>query len=450
LLASDWTKAEAFVAELSPAAQLCGLHHWPFWGRPEQLAPYGEWTTWLYLGGRGAGKTRAGAEWILERVECRASRRIALVGATIADARDVMVEGESGILSVATEFTRPHFEPSKRRLIWKNGAVATLYSAEEPDSLRGPQHDTAWCDELAKWTRLKPAWDNLQFGLRLGDRPQQMITTTPRPLKLLKEIMARSDTVTTRGSTHDNRANLARAFFAEVIRRYEGTRVGRQEIDAEILEDIPGALWERATIDKTVFTGKPPLMLRVVVGVDPSGTKGGDGRDSVGIVVAGKGVDGFAYVLADATCSLSPAGWGKRAADAARTHKADCVVAEANFGGAMVESVLKTAGVTQRVKLVSASRGKAVRAEPVAALYEQGRVRHVGAYPLLEDQLCAFTTKGYAGEGSPDRADALVWALTELMIARPTGEEGWIEYAREKLAEMGKLHLIDEYPDPPF
>jgi phage terminase large subunit-like protein len=442
LLASDWTKAEAFIAGLSPRARLYGLHHWPFWGRKEQLPPPGAWTTWLYLGGRGAGKTRAGAEWIRTRVQDGTSTRIALVGATAADVRDVMVEGESGLLAVAPEWDRPNFEPSKRRLTWPNGAIATLYSAEEPDSLRGPQHDTAWCDELAKWSRLAATWDNLQFGLRLGEHPQQMITTTPRPLKLLKEIIARSDTVTTRGSTYDNRANLAPAFFAEVIRRYEGTRVGRQEIEAEILDDIPGALWTRAMLDRAVFAGSVPDLVRVVVAVDPSGTRGGDGCDSVGIVVAAKGPDGLAYVLADRTCSLSPAGWGRRVTDAANTYKADCVVAEANFGGAMVESVLRTAGVTQRVKMVSASRGKAVRAEPIAALYEQSRVRHVGAFPELEDQLCAFTTEGYAGEASPDRADALVWALTELMVAAPVGEEGWLEYAADKLAEWRKKGLI--------
>ena len=442
LLASDLTKAEAFIAGLSPRARLYGLHHWPFWAREEQRAPEGDWTTWLYLGGRGAGKTRAGAEWIRARIEDGSARRIALVGATAADVRDVMVEGESGLLAVAPEWDRPHFEPSKRRLTWPNGAIATLYSAEEPDSLRGPQHDTAWCDELAKWSRLAATWDNLQFGLRLGEHPRQMITTTPRPLKLLKEIMARSDTVTTRGSTYENRANLAPAFFAEVIRRYEGTRVGRQEIEAEILEDIPGALWTRAMIDCALYAGAVPDFVRVVAAVDPSGTRGGDGCDSVGIVVAAKGIDGFAYVLADRTCSLSPAGWGKRVADAANAFKADCVVAEANFGGAMVESVLRTAGVTQRVKMVSASRGKAVRAEPIAALYEQTRVRHVGAFPELEDQLCAFTTEGYAGDASPDRADALVWALTELMVAAPVGEEGWLEYAADKLAEWRKKGLI--------
>jgi len=439
-LASNRGKAEQFLASLSPRARLYGLHHWPFWGRREQLAPAGDWTTWLYMGGRGTGKTRAGAEWIVQRVESGAGRRIALVGATAADVRDVMVEGESGLLAIAPSWDRPHFEPSKRRLIWSNGAIATLYSAEEPDSLRGPQHDTAWCDELAKWNRLRAAWDNLQFGLRLGLKPRQTITTTPRPLKLLKEIMARSDTVTTRGTTYDNRINLAPAFFAEIIRRYEGTRVGRQEIEAEMLEDIPGALWTRAVLDAALLPdgATAPEMARVVVGVDPSGTRGHDGNDSVGIVVAGKGIDGIAYVLADFTCSLSPAAWGRRVADAANIHKADCIVAEANFGGAMVESVLLTAGVTQRVKMVSASRGKAVRAEPIAALYEQQRVRHMGAFPALEDQLCAFTTEGYVGEGSPDRADALVWALSELMIAEPVLESGWLEYAAEKLAEWRK------------
>jgi phage terminase large subunit-like protein len=437
-LASKTKKIEKLLRTATPRELVAAFFDWSFWGRREQLPPEDAWTTWLYLGGRGAGKTRSGAEWIRERVASGVGKRIALVGATAADVRDVMVEGESGILATALPWDRPEFESSKRRITWSNGAVATLYSAEEPDSLRGPQHDTAWCDELAKWNRLTAAWDNLQFGLRLGDRPQQMITTTPRPLKLLKEIMARSDTVITRGSTYDNRPNLAKAFFDEVIRRYQGTRVGRQEIDAEILDDIPGALWTREMMDQARFRDALPDFIRVVVGVDPSGTRGGDGNDCIGIVVVGKAAGGMGYVLGDYTCSLSPAGWGRRVVEAANAHKADCVVAEANFGGAMVESVLRTAGVTQHIKMVNASRGKVVRAEPIAALYEQRRVRHVGAFGPLEDQLCAFTTEGYVGEGSPDRADALVWALTDLMVAKSTGEEGWIEYAQEELARWRK------------
>jgi phage terminase large subunit-like protein/transcriptional regulator with XRE-family HTH domain len=404
---------------------------WPMRAGRAQLAPGGEWTIWLFLGGRGAGKTRAGAEWIRERAESGQARRIALVGATAADVRDVMVEGDSGLLAIAPASQRPVFEPSKRRLTWPSGAVATLYSAEEPESLRGPQHDTAWCDELAKWSRLKQTWDNLLLGMRLGARPQVMISTTPKPLKLIKDICARSDAVITRATTYDNRNNLAPAFFAEIVSRYEGTRLGRQEVNAELIEDLPGALWTRAHLEDCRLVGSVPNMQRIVIGVDPSGTRGGDGRDSVGIVAAGKGSDGLFYVLADYTCSLSPAAWGRRVAEAARTHAADCVVAEANFGGAMVESVLKTAGVTAAVKMVTASRGKIVRAEPIASLYEQGRVKHVKPFAELEDQLCGFTTEGYAGSGSPDRADALIWALTELTF---TYASGWHELIAKQLA----------------
>jgi phage terminase large subunit-like protein len=414
-------------------------HLWEFWARPEQLAPQGEWTTWLYMGGRGAGKTRAGAEWIRDRVERGLARRIALVASTAADARDVMIEGESGILAISPPSDRPNYEPSKRRLTWGNGAMATVYSAEEPNVLRGPQHDTAWCDELAKWKYLEAAWDNLQFGLRLGARPQQVITTTPRALAALKAIIARDDTITTRGTSYDNRANLSSAFITHIIKRYEGTRFGRQEIEAELLDDVAGALWTRAMLDAARLKANepPPQMIRVVVGVDPSGTRGeDDDRALVGIVVAGKGIDGLAYVLTDFSCSLSPAGWGRRVAEAAGAHKADCVVAEGNFGGAMVESVLAAAKVGTRVKIVTASRGKSVRAEPIAALYEQNRVRHAQALPELEDQLVAFTPEGYVGEGSPDRADAMIWALTELMLERD-GEQGWLEYMQRELKRRG-------------
>ncbi len=404
---------------------------WAFHVRDEQRPPEGDWTTWIYLGGRGAGKTRAGAEWVRARVE-NGCRRIAIVAANANDARYVMVEGESGLLSVASPWLRAKYEPSKRLITWPNGAIATLFSAEDPDMLRGPQHDVAWCDELAKWTHLEAAFDNLQMGLRLGQRPQQMITTTPRALPVLKSLMQRSDTVITRSTSYDNRDNLAPAFFAHVISRYVGTRFGRQEIDAEILDEIQGALWTRAMMDEALWPSNVelPKMVRVVVGVDPSGTRGQDGRDSVGIVVAGKAVDGRAYVMDDWTCSLSPAGWGRHVAEAVARHRADCVVAEENFGGAMVESVLVAAQVGTRVKMVHASHGKIARAEPISALYEQGRVGHVTGLVALEDQLCAFTVDGYLGKGSPDRADAAIWALTELMLAG-VAEEGWLGLAAE-------------------
>lgn len=406
------------------------LWDWKFWARSNQLPPDGEWLTWLVLAGRGFGKTRAGAEWV-RSIACGASplsagshRRIAVVAETAADARDVLVEGESGILAVHPHDFRPHYEPSKRRLTWPNGAIATLYNAVEPDQLRGPQHDAALCDELAKWRYARETWDQLQFGLRLGDDPRQVITTTPRPIPILREILSSETTVVTKGSTFDNRHNLAPSFLKQIVGKYEGTRLGRQELNAEILDDLPGALWTREAIDKA-RVGQAPDLQRIVVAVDPSGTKGeSDEGDEIGIVVAGKGVDGRGYILADQTCKLSPDGWGRRAVAAYHGRwsetpdrfKADRIIAERNFGGAMVEHVIRTIDRKVAFKEVTASRGKVARAEPVAALYEQGRVHHVGSFPEMEDQMCQIDASGYIGEGSPDRADALVWALTELML----------------------------------
>lgn len=409
------------LADLSDAQHEELLYDWRFWARPEQLEPEGSWLKWLVLAGRGYGKTRVGAEqvrsWACGETPLSAGRyrRIALVAETAADARDVMVEGESGILQCHPPDCRPLYEPSKRRITWPNGAIATLYNGSEPDQLRGPQHDAAWCDELAKYQYAQDAWDQLQFGLRLGDSPRQVITTTPKPIPVLKAIIADEATVVTRGSTYENRSNLAPAFFHTVIKRYEGTRLGRQELNAEILDDVPGALWTRGMIDGS-RVNVAPEMRRIVVAVDPSGTTGEDNGDSIGIVVAGRGVDGRGYVLADLTCSMSPAGWGRRVVDAYRTHRADRVVAEKNYGGAMVQHVIHTADRNVAYRGVDAARGKSVRAEPIAALYEQGRVSHVGAFPDLEDQMVSFTSDGYLGGTSPDRADALVWALTDLML----------------------------------
>lgn len=408
------------------------LHDWRFLARDSQVAPDGDWLIWLILAGRGFGKTRTGAEWSREQIKAGASR-LGLIAPTASDARDVMVEGESGLLSVCwagdrtyagEPLGRPSYEPSKRRLTWANGAIATLFSAEEPERLRGPQHDRLWCDELAAWKYLRETWDMAMFGLRLGERPRTCITTTPKPLPLVKEIAKDGRTVITRGSTFDNASNLAPTFLKAIRDKYDGTRLGRQELNAEILDDLPNAFWTRDKID----TGRVkiiPDMQRIVVAVDPSGTKGeSDDGDDIGIVVAGKGVDGRGYVLADRTCKLSPDGWGRRAVDAyhggwsetPERFKADRIVAERNFGGAMVEHVIKTIDRTAAYKEVTASRGKVARAEPVAALYEQGRVSHVGSFPELEDQMCSIAPEGYVGEGSPDRADALVWALTELML----------------------------------
>lgn len=403
------------------------LHDWRFTARPEQTAPDGEWQVWAYIAGRGAGKTRSGSEWVRSKVRSGCSR-IALIAPTAGDARDVMVEGDSGLLSVCWDGDRDHkgrltgrpiYEPSKRRLTWANGAIATTYSADEPDRLRGPQHDAGWCDELAAWNYAQEAWDMFMFGLRLGENPQAMVTTTPRPIPIVRQIVSSASTVVTRGSTYSNRANLAASFLDKIVTRYEGTRLGRQELEGEILDDFPGALWTRAMIDAAKADVTLPTMQRVVVAVDPSGTSGEDEGDSIGIVVAGKGVDGLAYVLADRTCKLSPDGWGRRAVQAYREFEADRIVAERNFGGAMVEHVIRTVDRKASYKEVTASRGKVVRSEPVAALYEQGRVKHMSGLTALEDQCCAMTADGYMGEGSPDRVDALVWALTELMVTGP-------------------------------
>ena len=412
----------AVLAELTDDEAEALEFDWKFWGRPKQFLPQGDWLTWLILAGRGFGKTRTGAEALRELV-CGSTPlasggygRIAVIAETAADARDVLVEGESGILKCHPRAFRPHYEPSKRRLTWPNGAVATLYNAVEPDQLRGPQHDLALCDELAKWRYAQETWDQLQFGLRLGDKPRQIVTTTPRPIPIIKKLIAAQSTVLTRGSTTENRSNLAPSFISTVIARYEGTRLGRQELDAEILDDVPGALWTRAMFDDHRVKDMPDLQ-RVVVAIDPSGTGGeGDTGDSIGIVAAGRGYDGRGYVLADRSCKLSPAGWGRRAVDAYHEFKADRIVAERNFGGAMVQHVIRTADRNVSYKEVVASRGKAVRAEPVAALYEQGRISHIGSFADLEDQACSMKSDGYLGEGSPDRLDALVWAMTELML----------------------------------
>ncbi len=338
---------------------------------------------------------------------------------TAADARDVIAEGPSGLLAIHPAEFRPKFEKSKRRLTWPNGAVAMLYNATEPDQLRGPQHDAAWCDELAKWRYAQETWDMLQFGLRLGERPRQVITTTPRPVPLIRDFIARegSGVAVTRGSTYDNRANLAPGFFKTIVKRYEGTRLGRQELNAEILDDVAGALWTRAMLDaaRVASAGLPPMQ-RVVIGVDPAAkaSASGDKTSETGIIAAGLGEDGRGYVLDDLSCRLSPAGWARKIAAAFDRYRADAIVVEINQGGAMVETVLRAERPGLPLRQVRASRGKTVRAEPIAALYEQGRVSHAGAFPALEDQMVLFTPFGIEGDGAADRVDALVWALSDL------------------------------------
>ncbi len=405
---------------------------WPVWARAAQLAPYGDWHTWLYLAGRGAGKTRAAAEWVragmcgptpLSRGVYAA---VALVGETAADARNVMVEGPSGLLAIHPPAFRPKYEPSKRRVTWKNGAVATLFNATEPDQLRGPQHDAAWCDELAKWHYAQATWDMLQFGLRLGDDPRQVITTTPRPIPLLRDLLKREGDgiVVTRGSTYDNRANLAPQFFRSIVKQYEGTRLGRQELNAEMLEDAPGALWTRAMLDAGRVTADAlPKMHRIVVAIDPAAKASteADKTSETGIVVAGLGEDGRGYVLADLTCRLSPAGWARKAVAAFDHYAANAIVVEINQGGAMVEAVIRAERAGLPLRQVRASTGKTVRAEPIAALYEQGRVSHAGMFPALEDQMVLFTPFGIEGDGAADRVDALVWALSDLFARMTRG-----------------------------
>ena len=364
---------------------------------------------------------------------------MALVGPTAADVRDVMIEGESGILNVSPPWWRPTYQASRRRLLWPDGAMAFLYSAEEPERLRGPQHDAAWADELAAWSYPQEVWDQLQFGLRLGEDPRCVITTTPKPLPIIRQLMSDPSCVVTRGSTYDNTVNIPKAFIQRIIRRYEGTRLGRQELHAEILAEAPGALWTHDTILGCQVRRAADLQ-RVVVAVDPSGTSGDDEGDSQGIVVAGLGVDGMGYVLADRTCRLSPQGWGRRVIEAFDEFAADRIVAEKNYGGEMVRFTLQAVRRTAPVVLVNASRGKMVRAEPVSALYEQGRVRHVVKDPgrndlgSLEAEMRHATTSGYVGEGSPNRLDALVWALTDLFLAEETAGSAFLELARRDLA----------------
>jgi len=387
-----------------------------------QKPPAAPWSTWLLLGGRGAGKTRTGAEWVralaqgLPPYHTEKVSPIALVGETEHDVREVMIEGVSGILAAHARFERPSWISSRRRLEWPNGVVAQAFSAEDPDSLRGPQFAAAWCDELAKWRQAEAAFDMLQFGLRLGERPQLLITTTPRPIALLKRLIADPATVVTRAGTKANARNLSPLYLDAVLARYAGTRLGRQEIDGEIVEERPDALWSRALIENCRVANHPPLK-RIVVAVDPPASAS-RGADACGLVAAGIAENEIAYVLADETVSgLSPAGWAAKAIALWRRLAADALVVEVNQGGDMVRAVIAEADRAVPVTPVRARRGKWLRAEPVAALYEQGRVKHAGVFPALEDEMCDFGLDGLSSGRSPDRLDALVWALTELCLA---------------------------------
>ncbi len=408
----------AMLADLTPQQLASLIKDWHFWARPNQLPPlYDTWRTWLVLAGRGFGKTRTGAEWIRACVAQHPRCRIALVAASYSEAREVMIEGESGLMAIAPEHARPHYEISRRRLLWPGGAQALVYSAEDPDGLRGGQHHFAWCDELAKWPNLDAAWMNLQMGLRLGKHPRACITTTPRPLGLLKKLLVAEHTVVVRGRMHDNLAALPTDFVAAMERTYKGTRLGRQEIDGDFIEDVEGALFSRALVDACHVEAVPALM-RVVVAVDPPVSQSAT-ADACGIVAAGIAADGHVYVLADASIQgASPEQWARTAVDLAVRVGADRIVAEVNNGGDLVGSVLRAQGATVALKLVRASRGKVARAEPVAALYERRYVHHAGCFAQLEDELCGLQVGGsYAGANrSPDRADALVWAVTDLAL----------------------------------
>lgn len=415
---------QAILSEIPEDEAELLLWSWHYWARPKQLAPPGDWATWMVRAGRGFGKTRTGAGWTHDRALEQPGRWIALVGRTPADVRDYMLEGPSGLLRNTPPWERPSYEPSKRRVTWPNESWATIYSADEPDQLRGFSGDTAWLDEMGKWARAKECWDNLQFGMRerSEDRPRRIITTTPRPLPILRDIEKMPGTVVTVGTSYENRTNLDESWYAETIKPYAGTRMGRQEIDAEYLDDVPGALFTRAMIEKNrVPADRLPDMTRIVVGVDPSGA-GGDAdepNNAIGIVGCGRGTDGKAYVFEDWTILGSPATWGRRVIDLYSFLEADRVVAEINFGGAMVESTIRASDPKVSYKGVHASRGKIVRAEPVSALQEKGLIKWVGANTAsLEDELCAFTANGYVGGGSPNRADAFVWAITDLMLGK--------------------------------
>ena len=398
------------------------LQDWRLWAREDQLPPEpATWRNWLLLGGRGAGKTRSGAEWVRAQALGHwgvACKRIALIGPSLIEARLVMVEGPSGLLSVHADEERPIYESSKRLITWPNGSVAQVFSADEPETLRGPQFDACWCDELAKWKYADDAWAMLQFALRLGNHPQCVITTTPRPTALLKKIITDEATVISRATTFANAGNLAPTFMRDIEARYGGTRLGRQELMGELIDDDPDALFKRDIIEKARVKFAPPLR-RIVVALDPPA---GFGKKSnaCGMVVAGLCLAGDVYILEDATIrGLRPAQWASRAVKLFQDWKADRIVAEINQGGAMVEQVLREVNPDVSYKSVHASRGKAARAEPVAALYEKNRVHHVGAFPELEDEMCSQIKTGVH---SPDRLDALVWAVTELLLTKGPAE----------------------------
>ncbi len=394
---------------MDPLAVDWEFFSWSRWARPEQQPPPGDWTTWLLMGGRGSGKTRAGAEWVRQLVQ-QGITPIALVGETMSEAVEIMVRGESGIMAVHPDLQRPTLH-GRSRLSWPNGVEATIMTASDPERFRGPQFAAAWCDEIGKWPHAEEAWDTLQFGLRLGDRPRQLATTTPRATKLIKRLVNDEHTRLVRMTTQDNYKYLAPTFFDAVVARYKGTVLGRQELDGELIEDRPDALWQRSVFRQAEGGADG----RVIVAVDPPVT-GTARSDACGIVVVGRQGDGV-VVLEDATLKgVQPMTWARRAVAAYRAHDADAIVAEVNQGGDLVGQLIGQVDSKVPVLPVRANRGKWVRAEPVAALYVRGLVRHVAGLTALEDELCAFGPDGKADGHSPDRVDALVWAVTELLL----------------------------------
>lgn len=405
---ADADERAAILAHMDDATVATLLHD-PFIPRPDQQAPPGDWRVWLILAGRGWGKTKTCAEDVGHYGMTHPGSRIAIVASTYADGRDTCVEGDSGLLSVLHPSCIARWNRSLGELLLTNGSRYKLYSAEKPSRMRGPQYHRAWCDELAAWTKAQEAWDMLMMGLRLGDNPQCVVATTPRPTEIIKRLKNDPTTYLTSGRTYDNLDNLAPAFIRQILAKYEGTRLGRQELEAQILDDNPDALWKRdEMIERHRASDMPPLA-RVVVGVDPAVTAGASSNET-GIIVAGLGQDGCGYILQDCSLKDTPERWASEAVAAYHRHHADRIIGETNQGGDLIEAMLRSVSANVAYKSVRASRGKVARAEPVAALYEQGRVKHVGILRELEDQLCNWTP----GEPSPDRMDALVWCLTEL------------------------------------
>lgn len=420
--AAYWSAAADEMAGMPSAALARAMPPWAEVARAEQLPPGGDWRQWLMIGGRGSGKTRAGAEWIgamamgTAPLAAKAHGRIALVAETLGDAREVMVEGESGLRAISLP-PRPIFEASRRRLVFPNGAIAQIFSSEDPDSLRGYQFDAAWGDELAKWRHAEACFDNLQLALRLGDRPRVLLTTTPRPIPILKRLLKEGSTAVTHMRTAENAENLAGGFLAAMEARYGGSRLGRQELDGEMIEARTDALFDRAAIDRQRVRAAP-AMRRIVVAVDPPATAT-ERSDACGIVAAGIAEDGQIYILSDGSLEAAkPADWARAAVRLFERLEADRIVAEVNQGGDMVEAVIRTISPTVPIRSVRATRGKWTRAEPVAALYEQGRVRHAGSFPALEDEMADFGPDGLSNGRSPDRLDAMVWAVTALSTAQ--------------------------------